>query len=144
ITFEPTLTADGQIFGTPSYMSPEQVTGKQIDARSDIFSLGVMIYEMATGRKPFIGDSVITITYNIVNMNPSPLGGLPPAVDQVIRRAMRKNPQERYGTAAEMAREILAAIGQARAMPAGMPRPASPSTQVVARPQYPPPAASGP
>src|SRR5262249_32908350 len=73
ITFEPTLTADGQIFGTPSYMSPEQVTGKGIDARSDIFSLGVMLYEMVAGRKPFTGDSVITITYNIMNMEPSPL-----------------------------------------------------------------------
>lgn len=144
ITFEPTLTADGQIFGTPSYMSPEQVTGKSIDARSDIFSLGVMLYEMVTGRKPFVGDSVITITYNIVNMNPSPLGGMPPAVENVIRRAMRKNPQERFGTAAEMAREIQAAMGQARSLPAAMPRPFGPPTQVVARPQYPPAAPSGP
>src|SRR5207302_2806351 len=92
LTFEPTLTADGQIFGTPSYMSPEQVTGKGIDRRSDVFSLGVMLYEMVTGRKPFTGDSVITITYNIMNLDPSPAAGAPPQVQQIIRRAMPKNP----------------------------------------------------
>src|SRR5437762_10304528 len=106
LMFEASLTADGQVFGTPSYMSPEQVAGRPLDPRSDLFSLGVMLYEMVTGRKPFTGDSVITITYNIMNLDPSPAAGAPPQVQQVIRRAMAKNPGQRYRTAAEMAGEL--------------------------------------
>lgn len=106
LTFEPTLTADGQIFGTPSYMSPEQVTGKGIDKRTDIFSLGVMLYEMVAGRKPFTGDSVITITYNIMNIDPAPLAGAPPGVDQIVRRAIAKDPARRYQSAAEMEEDL--------------------------------------
>jgi serine/threonine-protein kinase len=129
LTFEPTLTADGQIFGTPSYMSPEQVTGKGIDKRSDLFSLGVMLYEMVAGRKPFTGDSVITITYNIMNMEPPPLPGAPPGLDQVIRRAMAKEPARRYSSAAEMLEDLrLIQSGAAprhAAMPLAAPVPAS-------------------
>lgn len=154
LTFEPTLTADGQIFGTPSYMSPEQVTGKGIDKRSDVFSLGIMLYEMIAGRKPFTGDSVITITYNIMNMELPPLPGAPAGVDQVIRRATAKDPERRYRSASEMA-EDLRAVAQggsprhAAAMPPSPPpgrssappaRPGAPP--VVGRvPAGPPPAA---
>jgi serine/threonine-protein kinase len=108
LMFEPTLTADGQIFGTPSYMSPEQVAGKGVDARSDLFSLGVMLYEMVAGRKPFTGDSVVTITYNIINMEPPPLPGAPHGLDQVIRRAMAKDPSRRYATARELLEDLRA------------------------------------
>ncbi|MBI3912547.1 MAG: serine/threonine protein kinase, partial [Armatimonadetes bacterium] len=118
ITFEPTLTIDGQIFGTPSYMSPEQVAGKQIDARSDLFSLGVMLYEMITGRKPFVGESVITITYNIMNAEPPPHPALIPAVERIARRALAKNPAQRFPTAAEMAAALHNAL---RAAPDGAP-----------------------
>lgn len=106
LTFEPTLTAAGQIFGTPSYMSPEQVTGKEIDRRSDIFSLGVMLYEMVAGRKPFTGDSVVTITYNIMNVEAPPVTGAPPGIDQIIRKALAKEPARRYQSAAEMAEDL--------------------------------------
>ncbi|MCC2668970.1 MAG: Serine/threonine protein kinase [Armatimonadetes bacterium] len=106
ITFEASLTADGQIFGTPSYMSPEQVTGKGIDKRSDIFSLGVMLYEMVAGRKPFTGDSVITITYNIMNVEPAPMVGAPHGVEQIIRKAISKDPNRRYRSAAEFAEDL--------------------------------------
>src|SRR5205823_10393701 len=138
ITFEPTLTADGQIFGTPSYMSPEQVTGKGIDARSDIFSLGVMLYEMVTGRKPFTGDSVITITYNIMNLDPSPAAGAPPQVQQIIRRAMSKNPGQRYRTATDMASELRAVNTRAAPAPTALaPRP-GPAAPAYPAPSYPP------
>jgi type II secretory pathway pseudopilin PulG len=110
LMFESNLTADGQVFGTPSYMSPEQVAGKAIDPRSDIFSLGVMLYEMLAGRKPFPGDSVVTITYNIMHQEPAPLTGVSPAIQYVLRRALAKDPEQRYGSAGLMARELQAAL----------------------------------
>jgi serine/threonine protein kinase len=109
LMFEASLTADGQIFGTPSYMSPEQVSGKSIDPRSDLFSLGVMLYEMVTGRKPFTGDSVVTITYNIMHMDLAAPPGVPPAVQGILRRAMSKDPGQRYSDAASMIRDLEAA-----------------------------------
>ena len=103
---EPTITQNGQVFGTPSYMSPEQVAGKNIDARSDIFSVGVMLYEMIAGHKPFSGDSVVTITYNIMNMEPPPPPGAPQYIVSAIRKAMSKDPNMRYSTADEMANDL--------------------------------------
>ena len=103
---ESPITQDGQVFGTPSYMSPEQVAGKSLDARSDIFSLGVMLYEMVAGSKPFSGDSIVTVTYNIMNMEPPPPPGAPPWLVGVIRKAMGKDPNARYATADEMAEDL--------------------------------------
>lgn len=103
---EPGITQDGQVFGTPSYMSPEQVAGKPLDARSDIFSLGVLLYEMVAGKKPFSGDSVVTITYNIVNVEPTPPPGAPPYLVGVIRKAMAKDADARYSSADDMAEDI--------------------------------------
>ena len=103
---EPSITQDGQVFGTPSYMSPEQVAGKPIDARSDIFSLGVLIYEMAAGHKPFQGDSVVTITYNIMNMEPPAPPGAPPYLVGIIRKAMAKDPDNRYATIEDLVRDM--------------------------------------
>jgi hypothetical protein len=110
LMFEASLTADGQIFGTPSYMSPEQVAGKSLDPRSDLFSLGVMLYEMVAGRKPFTGDSVVTITYNIMHLEPMAPPGVPPPVQAIVRRAMAKDPSQRYLDAAAMARDMEAAL----------------------------------
>jgi serine/threonine-protein kinase len=121
LMFESTLTANGQVFGTPSYMSPEQVQGKALDARSDLFSLGVMLYEMVAGRKPFSGDSVITITYNIMNLMPAKLTGVPPEVDRIVARAMAKDPSLRYRNAADMVdemRTVLQNSGSAARSPA--------------------------
>ncbi|MFQ3587168.1 MAG: protein kinase [Fimbriimonadaceae bacterium] len=109
LTFEPNLTIDGQVFGTPSYMSPEQVVGRDIDARSDVFSVGVLLYEMLSGSKPFPGDSVVTITYGIINKEPIQPQQVSYPVWQVLSRAMEKSPQLRYATAGEM----LAALEQA-------------------------------
>jgi serine/threonine-protein kinase len=106
LTFEPSLDGEGQILGTPSYMSPEQIIAKTIDKRTDLFSLGISLYEMIGGRKPFTGDSVVTITYNIINMELPPLPGAPVGVDQIIRRATAKDPSLRYRNAAEMAEDM--------------------------------------
>ncbi|MCX6345582.1 MAG: protein kinase [Armatimonadetes bacterium] len=103
---ESSITVDGQVFGTPSYMSPEQVAGKPLDTRSDIFSLGVMLYEMVTGKKPFTGDSVVTITYNIVNSEAPAPPGAPPYLAGIIRKAMSKDPNGRYSTAEEMVEDL--------------------------------------
>jgi len=106
---ESALTADGQIFGTPSYMSPEQIEGRGLDHRSDLFSLGVVLYEMLAGRKPFVGDGVVAITYAIMNAEPPPLSGLPTGVEQVVRNALSKNPNQRPASADQMKRDLRAA-----------------------------------
>ena len=103
---ESPITQDGQVFGTPSYMSPEQVAGKSLDARSDLFSLGVVLYEMLAGSKPFSGDSIVTVTYNIMNMEPPPPPGVPPWLVGVIRKAMAKDPDARYSSAEEMTEDL--------------------------------------
>lgn len=124
LSFEPTLTADGQIFGTPSYMSPEQVSGKNVDRRSDVFSLGVMLYEMVAGRKPFTGDSVITITYNIMNMEPPPIADAPPGINQIIRKATVKNQSDRYDSCSQMIEDLrLVSQGQPPRHAAKLPPP---------------------
>lgn len=120
LTEELSLTADGQIFGTPSYMSPEQIEGRNIDNRSDLFSLGVVLYEMLAGRKPFAGDSVVTITYNIMHQEPAPIMGIPVAVEQVIFRALAKDPNRRYATAEQMKHDLI----EADALPAVFGNPA--------------------
>ena len=103
---EPALTGDGQVFGTPSYMSPEQIEGKSIDFRTDLFSAGILLYEMLAGRKPFAGDSVISITYAIMQAEPAPLNGIPHGIDQVIRRALNKQPQMRQISADQMKMDL--------------------------------------
>src|SRR5205814_9263667 len=113
---------------TTTCMSSDKVTGKGIVKRSDVFSLGVMLYEMIAGRKPFTGDSVITITYNIMNMELPPLPGAPAGVDQIIRRATAKESNRRYRSAAEMAEDLRAvAQGGAPRHAAAMPAPSMPS-----------------
>lgn len=106
IEAESNITLSGQVFGTPSYMSPEQVAGGEIDARTDIFSLGVMLFEMVTGRKPFVGESVVTITYNIVHETPVMPPEVPMWLASILRKAMAKSPGERYANAAEMADDL--------------------------------------
>jgi serine/threonine protein kinase len=102
LTFQPNLTMDGQVFGTPSYMSPEQVVGKEIDARSDLFSVGIVLYEMIGGQKPFGGDSVVSITYAIMNKEPDRLNQISYPLWQVLARAMDKTPAMRYSSAPDM------------------------------------------
>ena len=108
ITAEPSITSQGQVFGTPSYMSPEQVASHTVDHRTDLFSMGITLYEMLTGRKPFQGDSVITITYNIMNVQPTMPVGVPAALQQILQRALAKDPNLRYQNAAAMAADLRA------------------------------------
>ena len=110
LKFEPNITMDGQIFGTPSYMSPEQVMGQEIDERSDLFSVGVVLYEMVAGFKPFTGDSVVSITYNILNTEPPAPPGVPYAIEWVIRRALQKSPANRFQSADEMKKAVQNAL----------------------------------
>jgi len=102
LTFEPNITMDGQVFGTPSYMSPEQVVGREIDARSDLFSMGVVLYEMIAGKKPFLGDSVVATTYAVMNHEPDQPAQCNYALWQVLIKAMDKSPALRFSSAAEM------------------------------------------
>jgi serine/threonine protein kinase len=110
LTFEPNLTMDGQVFGTPSYMSPEQVVGRDIDARSDLFSVGVVLYEMLAGVKPFPGDSVVTITYGIMNKTPDRPQQINWSLWQVVEKALDKSPQLRYRSAREFIEAIQSAM----------------------------------
>ena len=103
-------TQAGMVLGSPKYMSPEQVVGKTVDGRSDVFSLGVMLYEMLTGQSPFAGDNISTIMYRILNetpLNPSIVNArIPLAFDTIITKALAKRPEDRYQTAKEMARDL--------------------------------------
>lgn len=102
LTFEPNLTMDGQVFGTPSYMSPEQVVGKDIDARTDLFSMGIVLYEMLTGQKPFTGDNVVAITYAIMNNPPQRPSHLHTKLWDVISWLLEKSPPMRPHSASEV------------------------------------------
>jgi serine/threonine protein kinase len=101
------VTLTGQILGTPHYMSPEQVLGKTLDARSDLFSVGVILYEMLTGERPFEAQSVTTVMYKIVHETPIPPRAIDtsihPGLSAVIEKALAKSPDLRYQTAAELA-----------------------------------------
>jgi serine/threonine-protein kinase len=100
------LTVGGQILGTPSYMSPEQTQGRAVDGRSDIFSIGVVLFELLTYQKPFRGDDVGAVWYNIQNEQPPPLSELlpacPPELQKVVTKALAKNREDRYQTAEDL------------------------------------------
>lgn len=103
-------TKTGMVLGTPSYMSPEQLAGKKVDGKSDLFSLGVMMFQFMTGRLPFTGDSMATLMYKIANeIHPKPDSirpELPRCVSVIINRALAKDPEKRYQTGAQMANDI--------------------------------------
>ncbi|HNM16136.1 MAG TPA: serine/threonine-protein kinase, partial [bacterium] len=103
-------TQTGMVVGTPSYMSPEQITGRGVDNRSDIFSIGAVFYELLTYEKAFPGDNITTVMYRVVHENPAPLSisnaMVPPQFQAIIERAMAKNPADRYPDAETMASDI--------------------------------------
>src|SRR3979490_574236 len=95
-----TVQQTAHVMGTPSYMSPEQVKGRAVDGRSDIFSLGVMLYEMIAGEKPFPGESITTVIYKIVNEEPVPPRhvnpSIHPGISAAVMKALAKEPEARY------------------------------------------------
>ena len=103
-------TAEGRVLGTVAYMSPEQAQGKSLDARSDLFSLGVILYEMATGCRPFSGDTSISIISSIVKDTPMSITevnpSLPRELSRIIRRALSKDPEHRYQTAKDLRNDL--------------------------------------
>jgi serine/threonine-protein kinase len=119
-----TMTQTAQVIGTAQYLSPEQARGERVDARSDLYSTGCLMYELLTGRPPFTGDSPVAIAYQHVRENPVPPSrldpSLPPWADSIVLKAMAKPPGDRYQSAAEMNADIQrAASGMqvAAAMP---------------------------
>ncbi len=104
------MTSTGQVLGTPNYMAPEQVKGRSLDGRSDLFSFGVILYEMLTGEKPFVGQNVTTIIYKIVNENPIPPRDLDatihPGLSAIAVKALAKSPDERYQSGAQLVRDL--------------------------------------
>jgi serine/threonine protein kinase len=139
-----TVQQTAHVMGTPSYMSPEQVKGRAVDGRTDIFSLGVMFYEMITGEKPFPGESITTVIYKIVNEQPVPPRTIDPTIhpgiSAAVLRALAKEPEDRYQSCHEFLEDLrnyrnVAAEGNPRATVASMAnRNAQPNATVAMNP----------
>ena len=109
---ESEMTATGSVLGTPSYMSPEQMSGEKVDGRSDVFSLGVVLYELLAGTRPFTGGSLSEIMMAVLQNNPPPPSTIDPARnvspewDPIVLKALSKDPEERYQSANEFAEAV--------------------------------------
>jgi serine/threonine-protein kinase len=135
------LTVTGSVMGTASYLSPEQVRGGEIDARSDVYSLGCVLYEMLTGRPPFDGETPLAIAYKHVEEDPVSPSSINPAVpselEAVVRKAMSKHPTDRFASAAEMARDLRSAAPTAPMEPAAAAPPSDRTEILPVSPQGP-------
>ncbi len=123
------MSTTGAILGTPAYMSPEQVRGREVDARSDVYSLGATLYQLLAGRVPFVSDDLFEMMRAIQEDEPAPIEGVPRDLEAVALKAMEKSPARRYATAAEMAEDLARFL-------AGEPvlaRPSGPVTRMVRR-----------
>jgi serine/threonine-protein kinase len=104
------FTLPGRVMGTPAYMAPEQLSGEGVDGRSDLFSLGVILYALVTGHSPFQGNSATTVCFKVANREPVAATAfdltLPPELDEVISRAMAKDPEQRYQRGSEFAEDL--------------------------------------
>ncbi|HEY8020817.1 MAG TPA: serine/threonine-protein kinase [Thermoanaerobaculia bacterium] len=139
------LTQEGQLLGTPNYMSPEQILGKDVDHRADLFSLGVVLYEMLTRHKPFQGENLTVVSHRIVYDRFTPpaeyVRDLPPGVEHILVRALDKDPARRYQQAHDMAADLrrlatVRAAGEAmnetQSLPLGLVQPPAPAMPAAA------------
>jgi beta-lactam-binding protein with PASTA domain/predicted Ser/Thr protein kinase len=133
-----TMTATSAVMGTAQYLSPEQARGEVVDARSDLYSTGCLLYELLTGRPPFTGESPVSIAYQHVSEDPVPPSQLDPAVpesvDAVVMKSLAKSPDDRYQSAAEFRQDVERAIAGAPVtalIPAGAAAGAAAATQVM-------------
>jgi serine/threonine-protein kinase len=108
--FASQVSGSDRVLGTPAYLSPEQIEGRKQDGRSDLFSLGVVLYEMITGVRPFVGNSLGEVCAQILTANPIPASkvnpSVPAALDRVVARCLEKNPEERYQSGNDLARAL--------------------------------------
>jgi eukaryotic-like serine/threonine-protein kinase len=150
-----TMTQTAQVIGTAQYLSPEQARGERVDARSDLYSTGCLLYELLTGRPPFTGDSPVAIAYQHVKEEPIPPSQIDPEVpawaDAIVLKAMQKDPADRYQSAGEMRNDIQRALSGAplaapmpAAYGAGTRRMGAAGTQVAGRTTAIPPYQYGP
>src|SRR5207302_2978426 len=109
-TAKEAITAQGTILGTLQYMAPEQLEGKEVDARTDIFAFGAIMYEMATGKKAFDGKSQASLIAKILETDPPPMSSLqpmtPPALDRVVKQCLAKDRDDRWQSASDLTREL--------------------------------------
>jgi eukaryotic-like serine/threonine-protein kinase len=107
------ITARGALVGTPFYMSPEQARGDAVDGRSDLFGVGILLYECLSGAPPFGGQTLHDVVRSVLEAEPAPLYDAPEALREVVMRALAKRPEDRYATAAILAEAIVAAVPEA-------------------------------
>src|SRR5271169_5074786 len=123
-TMQNAITGEGTILGTLQYMAPEQVEAKEVDARTDIFAFGTVVYEMATGKKAFEGKTSASVMAKILEAEPPSMASLqpmtPPALDRVVKRCLAKEPDERWQSANDLANELkwISESGSQTVMPA--------------------------
>jgi serine/threonine protein kinase len=133
-----TQTASGLVSGTPKYMSPEQARGDKVDHRTDIYSLGVVLYELLAGHVPFEGENTLVVIYKHIHEPPPPIKNISPQLQEVVNRTLAKNPEERYPSAHDLSLDFHEAIGMpAESETVHSLRPRTPKPAVASRKQKP-------